>query len=104
MAAAATGGQADGGPVEVLILPEGTRGRCSAGDSLLDVVERLGVSLPTGCLEGTCGTCEVEIKKYKDAGDLEDASVPGIVVRGCITKVPPGYGLITINSMFDPLW
>ena len=102
---------ADNGPVEVVILPEGTRGRCRAGDSLLDVAERLGVVLPTGCLEGTCGTCEVEIKKYKTQDALQavldgsDAGeVPGIVVRGCITRVPPGYALISVNTMFDPLW
>jgi len=32
------------------------------GEPLLDVAERAGVLIPTGCLMGSCHACEVEVE------------------------------------------
>jgi len=51
------------------------------GLMLAQVAEDAGVPISSGCGEGQCGACEVEIRK---GGGLED----GFVVRSCVTPVP----------------
>jgi ferredoxin len=62
-----------------------------AGELLLDVAKRAGVSIPTGCLMGSCHACEVEI-------DGEDA------ICACISGIPSGKKQVTINLYVDPTW
>jgi len=61
------------------------------GELLLDVAKRAGVSIPTGCLMGSCHACEVEI----DGGDT---------ICACISGVPSGKKQVTINLYVDPTW
>ena len=61
------------------------------GEPLLDVAERAGVLIPTGCLMGSCHACTVE---------LED----GEVIRACISSVSPGREEMIINLYSDPTW
>ena len=77
--------------VSIRFLPDNVTVEAEVGEPILDVSERAGVSIPTGCLMGSCDACEVEI---------ED----GPTICSCITGVPPGREKLTINLYSDPTW
>jgi ferredoxin len=77
--------------IKINFLPDNVTVDAEVGESLLNVAERAGVLIPTGCLMGTCHACTVE---------LED----GEVIRACITVVPPGKDQFTIHLFSDPTW
>jgi len=77
--------------VKIHFLPDDVTVTATVGELLLDVADRAGVTIPTGCLMGSCHACEVE---------LED----GDTIRACITTVPPGYDELVINLFSDPTW
>lgn len=78
-------------PVSVRFLPDDVIVDAEVGELLLDVAQRAGILIPTGCLMGSCHACEVEI-------------ADGNTIRACITAVPPGRSELTINLFFDPTW
>ena len=56
---------------------EWPNGNCSfvqTGEDWLKVALEAGVDIPTGCLVGSCGACEIEVN--------------GEVIRACIKTVP----------------
>ena len=77
------------------------------GTMLYEVAEQNGVEgISIGCGQGSCGICEVEVKKFsRDVGE-DETEVPGIVVRSCVTPVPRGdYRRIQVSEMLeDPIW
>ena len=77
--------------VKVHFLPDDVTVDAEAGESLLDVADRAGVLIPTGCLMGSCHACTVEIQ----GGDI---------IRACISSVPAGREELTINVFSDPTW
>lgn len=77
--------------VSVRFLPDDVTIDAEVGEPLLDVAQRAGVFIPTGCLMGTCHACTVE---------LDD----GETIQACITAVPPGDEQLTINLFSDPTW
>lgn len=77
--------------IRVRFLPDDVSVDAQVGESLLDVADRAGVSIPTGCLMGSCHACTVDI----EGGDT---------VRACITSVPPAEAELTINLFSDPTW
>lgn len=77
--------------MRVHFLPDDLTVEAEVGEPLLDVADRAGVTIPTGCLMGTCHACEVEIEE-------------GNTIRACITAIPPGKEELTINLYFDPTW
>ena len=77
--------------VVIHFLPDGVTVEAEVGESILDVAERAGMFIPTGCLMGSCHACTVE---------LED----GDLIRACISSVIPGKEEITINLLSDPTW
>ncbi|MGH1393779.1 MAG: 2Fe-2S iron-sulfur cluster-binding protein [Trichormus sp.] len=77
--------------VRVRFLPDDVTIEAEVGEPLLDVAERAGVFIPTGCLMGTCHACTVEL----DDGDT---------IRACITSVPPQDEELTIHLFSDPTW
>lgn len=77
--------------VQVRFLPDDVTIEAEVGEPLLNVADRAGVSIPTGCLMGSCHACEVEI-------DGEEA------VCSCISGVPAGSDRMTINLYVDPTW
>ncbi|MBD2357904.1 (2Fe-2S)-binding protein [Tolypothrix sp. FACHB-123] len=77
--------------VRVQFLPDDVTVNAEVGEPLLEVADRAGIFIPTGCLMGTCHACTVE---------LED----GKTIRACITAVPPGREQLTINLFSDPTW
>lgn len=77
--------------VLIRFMPDELVIEAQVGESLLAVAERAGVFIPTGCLMGSCGACEVELE---GSGET----------RCCISSVPPGQDQITINLFCDPTW
>jgi ferredoxin len=77
--------------VFVRFLPEDVTVEAQVGEPFLDVAERAGIFIPTGCLMGSCHACEVEIEELGE-------------ICTCITAVPPGQPRLTINLFSDPTW
>jgi ferredoxin len=77
--------------IQINFLPDNITVNAEVGEPLLDVAERAGVLIPTGCRMGTCHACTVE---------LDD----GEVIRACITAVPPRIDKLTIHLFSDPTW
>ncbi len=77
--------------VEIRFLPNDVVVQAEVGEPLLQVAERAGVSIPTGCLMGSCHACEVDI----EGGDS---------LCACISGVPPGQPSLTISLFVDPSW
>ena len=77
--------------VKVRFLPDDISIDAEVGEPLLEVAERAGVFIPTGCLMGSCHACEVEIDG-------------GMTICACITAVPPERSSLTINLYVDPTW
>ena len=71
--------------------PNGHTTSCSAGCDWLVAAQQAGVIVPTGCLGGSCGACEIEVN--------------GQVVRACIATVPASRsGSLTVELASDPYW
>ena len=71
--------------------PDGHTSRESSGTDWLQAAAGAGVAIPTGCLGGSCGACEIEVN--------------GKVVRACISTVPPSKsGQLTVEFATDPYW
>ena len=77
--------------MQINFLTDDVTVNAQVGESLLDVAERAGVSISTGCLMGSCHACTVELDN-------------GEIVRACITVVPPGKEKLTIHLFSDPTW
>ena len=77
--------------MKITFLPDNLTAEAEPGEPLLEVAQRAGVFIPTGCLMGSCHACEVE---------LED----GTPICACITAVPRGKESLTINLYSDPMW
>jgi ferredoxin len=77
---------------EVLIhWPHGHQTRIASGSDWLEAARQAGVTIPTGCLGGSCGACEIEVN--------------GQVVRACIATVPASRsGSLTVELASDPYW
>ena len=77
--------------VIVQFLPDNVEVDATVGEPLLDVAQRAGITIPTGCLMGSCHACEVEIESIGE-------------VCSCITAVPAGIKHLTIHLFSDPSW
>jgi ferredoxin len=78
--------------VSIQFLPDDVTVTAEVGEPLLQVAARAGVSIPTGCLMGSCHACEVELEGTPDP------------ICACITAVPSGQEHLTINLYVDPTW
>lgn len=76
---------------KIHFLPDNITIESQPGETLLEVAERAGIMIPTGCLMGTCHACEVEIHE-------------GNIVCACITGVPSYCQELTVNLWTDPTW
>ncbi|CDM92550.1 MAG: 2Fe-2S iron-sulfur cluster-binding protein [Limnospira sp. PMC 1291.21] len=77
--------------MKIEFLPDNVTVEAEPGEPILEVANRAGVSIPTGCLMGSCHACEVE---------LDD----GEIICSCISSVPAGREKMTINLYSDPAW
>ena len=71
--------------------PDGRRSTAPSGTDWLLAARHAGVSIPTGCLGGSCGACEIEVN--------------GRLVRACIATVPSSRsGTLQVELASDPAW
>ncbi|NJL84594.1 MAG: (2Fe-2S)-binding protein [Chloroflexaceae bacterium] len=77
--------------VQVLFLPDEIAIAAEPGEPLLQVAQRAGVFIPTGCLMGSCHACEVEL------GD-------GTLICACISAVPADTTQLIIQLYGDSVW
>lgn len=77
--------------IQVSFLPDNVTVRAEAGEPILQVAERAGVFIATGCLMGSCHACEVELDE-------------GNAVCACISSIPGDKPELTINIYDDPTW
>jgi len=71
--------------------PDGRITQERIGADWLQAAADAGISIPTGCLGGSCGACEIEVN--------------GKVVRACISTVPPSKsGQLVVDFATDPHW
>ena len=71
--------------------PDGRVSQAAVGCDWLLPAAEAGQSIPTGCLGGSCGACEIEVN--------------GQVVRACIATVPASAGgSLEVDLAADPYW
>ena len=71
--------------------PDGQTTQAMVGQDWLVAASDAGVSIPTGCMGGSCGACEIEVN--------------GKVVRACISTVPAAKsGQLAVDVASDPFW
>jgi len=62
----------------------------AVGTPWLAAAQTLGYTIPTGCLHGSCGACEIEVN--------------GHVVRACIEVVTDRDAILQVDMASDPYW
>jgi ferredoxin len=77
--------------IQIHFLPNDITIAAEPGEPILQVANRAGITIPTGCLMGSCHACEVELDN-------------GETICSCISSVPAGRSHLTINLFSDPTW
>ena len=63
----------------------------SEGDDWFSSAEKAGLEIPTGCLTGSCGACEIDVN--------------GKTVRACISDIKNNKkSLLKVSLTTDPFW
>ncbi|WP_353292291.1 2Fe-2S iron-sulfur cluster-binding protein [Synechococcus sp. M16CYN] len=71
--------------------PSGRTTTETIGENWLKTASKVGMSIPTGCMGGSCGACEIEVN--------------GRLVRACVSTVPPSKsGRLIVSFVADPYW
>ena len=61
------------------------------GDDWFSIAEQAGIEIPTGCLTGSCGACEIDVN--------------GKTVRPCISNIENESGCsLKVEFAADPYW
>ena len=61
------------------------------GDDWFLTAEKAGLEIPTGCLTGSCGACEIYVN--------------GETVRACVTEIRSNKEcLLKVSLTTDPFW
>tara|TARA_B100001057_G_scaffold315265_1_gene315369 strand:+ start:704 stop:955 length:252 start_codon:yes stop_codon:yes gene_type:complete len=61
------------------------------GDDWFKVAEKVGLEIPTGCLTGSCGACEIDVN--------------GDTVRACISSIKSkNKSALKVSLTSDPFW
>ena len=63
----------------------------SEGDDWFSSAEKAGLEIPTGCLSGSCGACEIDVN--------------GVTVRACISEIKNNKkSTLRVSLTTDPFW
>ncbi len=63
----------------------------SEGDNWFSTAEKAGLEIPTGCLTGSCGACEIDVN--------------GETVRACISDIKASKNsILKVSLTSDPFW
>tara|TARA_B100000886_G_C20407210_1_gene485369 strand:+ start:1228 stop:1473 length:246 start_codon:yes stop_codon:yes gene_type:complete len=74
-----------------ILWPNGKTSQAYEGDDWFSMAKKVGLEIPTGCLTGSCGACEIEVN--------------GEIIRPCISDIKNKKGFsLKIEFMNDPFW
>ena len=63
----------------------------SEGDNWFSSAEKAGLEIPTGCLTGSCGACEIDVN--------------GETIRACISEIKDSKQCsLKVSLTTDPFW
>ena len=63
----------------------------SEGDDWFSTAKKAGLEIPTGCLTGSCGACEIDVN--------------GETIRTCISNIRSGKKcILKVSLTTDPFW
>ena len=74
-----------------ILWPNNNETLVSEGDDWFSSAEKAGLEIPTGCLTGSCGACEIDVN--------------GETVRACISDIKINKrSLLKVSLTTDPFW
>ena len=74
-----------------IIWPNNFESYACEGDDWFSIAKKVGLEIPTGCLTGSCGACEIDVN--------------GETVRACINSVKSKKeGTLRVSLTTDPFW
>ena len=74
-----------------IIWPNNKETFVSEGDDWFSSAEKAGFKIPTGCLTGSCGACEIDVN--------------GKTVRACINDIKINKNsTLKVSLTTDPFW
>ncbi len=74
-----------------IIWPNNHETFVSEGDDWFSSAEKAGLEIPTGCLTGSCGACEIDVN--------------GETVRACISDIKSKEKcILKVTLTTDPFW
>ena len=62
----------------------------SEGEDWFSTAKKAGFAIPTGCLTGSCGACEIDVN--------------GETIRACISKIESEKSPLNVSLTTDPFW
>ena len=74
-----------------ILWPNNTSSIVIEGDDWFSAAENAGIEIPTGCLTGSCGACEIDVN--------------GETVRACISNIQSKKNCsLSVSFTTDPFW
>ena len=74
-----------------IIWPNNFETYVSEGEDWFSSAEKAGLEIPTGCLTGSCGACEIDVN--------------GETVRACISNIESKKrSQLNVSLTTDPFW
>ena len=74
-----------------IIWPNNNETFVSEGDDWFSSAEKAGLEIPTGCLTGSCGACEIDVNSE--------------TVRACISNIKSNKkSTLKVSLTTDPFW
>ena len=74
-----------------IIWPNNIETYASEGDDWFSIAKEAGLEIPTGCLTGSCGACEIDVN--------------GETVRACISNIQSNTDCsLRVSLTTDPFW
>ena len=78
-------------PLIKISWPNNTETYASEGDNWFSSAEKAGLEIPTGCLTGSCGACEIDVN--------------GRAIRACISDIKKkNESILKVSLITDPFW
>ncbi len=74
-----------------IVWPNNIETYASEGEDWFSIAEKVGLEIPTGCLTGSCGACEIDVN--------------GETIRACVSSVKNKKEVVLrVCFTTDPFW
>tara|TARA_Y100000991_G_scaffold169056_1_gene130791 strand:+ start:784 stop:1035 length:252 start_codon:yes stop_codon:yes gene_type:complete len=74
-----------------IIWPNSIETYVSEGEDWFSIAEKVGLDIPTGCLTGSCGACEIDVN--------------GETIRPCVSSIKSKKrSSLKVSLTTDPFW